>query len=350
MTSSLDHIKWCGSVLIRGIDVTLTDMQSQDRVFAILRALGGHPTRSLTEIANEVELSKTTVLRFLRSLEGAAWVTRTPDGRYALGPALIALAGQHLSSDTVLAAAAAPMMRLRDTLGETATLSRPHGASRTCVQEFPSTQPLRLVLGLGETGPLHAGASGLLLLAFMPAERRELVLTEEMSRLTDRTITSAEALALECERIRSQGYSVTHGQRTQGAVALAVPLADPAAEWGISALGVYGPEARCRGLDDEHRWLAAPRPARRWDVILARKGRPGRAGLQGLGRTQPLELPIPGPLAQLAEQETFNLLVVGSSPTGPTSPAVLRRPMGDVPLPRSPGTGRPWPGTPRRHR
>lgn len=31
-----------------------------------------------------------------------------------------------------------------------------------------------------------------------------------------------------------------------------------------------------------------------------------------------LESPCPGPLAQLAEQETFNLLVVGSSPTGPT--------------------------------
>jgi hypothetical protein len=31
----------------------------------------------------------------------------------------------------------------------------------------------------------------------------------------------------------------------------------------------------------------------------------------------------PGPLAQLAEQETFNLLVVGSSPTGPTDSRVF---------------------------
>src|SRR6478609_11210025 len=35
--------------------------------------------------------------------------------------------------------------------------------------------------------------------------------------------------------------------------------------------------------------------------------------------TSPL---APGPLAQLAEQRTFNPLVVGSSPTGPTDPSV----------------------------
>ena len=37
-----------------------------------------------------------------------------------------------------------------------------------------------------------------------------------------------------------------------------------------------------------------------------------------LPRKVPSEVPKPGPLAQLAEQRTFNPLVVGSSPTGPT--------------------------------
>ena len=232
-------------------------MQSQDRSFSILRALGGHPSRTLTEVATEVELPKPTVLRFLRSLEDGSWVTRTPDGGYALGPAILGLAGQYLSSDAVIVAASGPMMRLRDTLGETATLSRASGSFRTCVQEFPSTQPLRLVLGLGEAGPLHAGASGLVLLAHMPAEKRTRILAEAPARLTDRTITSPDALELECERIRAQGWSFTHGQRTVGAAAMAVPIEDAAAEGGISALGVYGPETRCRSLADEQRWLDA---------------------------------------------------------------------------------------------
>lgn len=236
---------------------TLIEMQSQERSFAILRALGGHPSRTLTAIATEVDLPKPTVLRFLRALENGSWVTRTADGGYALGPGILGLAGQYLSSDTVIAAASGPMMRLRDTLGETATLSRAAGASRTCVQEFPSTQPLRLVLGLGESGPLHAGASGLVLLAHMPTPQRQRIFAGGLAGLTDRTITSPTALEVECERIRAQGWSFTHSQRTVGAAAMAVPIPDAAAEWGISALGVYGPESRCRSLADEQRWLTA---------------------------------------------------------------------------------------------
>ena len=38
---------------------------------------------------------------------------------------------------------------------------------------------------------------------------------------------------------------------------MAVPIEDPAAEWGVSALGVYGPETRCRSVADEQRWLDA---------------------------------------------------------------------------------------------
>ena len=232
-------------------------MQAQDRSFAILRELGGHPSRTLTEIAAAVELPKPTVLRFLRSLALDSWVTRTANGSYALGPAVLGLASQFLAADAVIAASSGPMMRLRDSLGETATLSRPAGNMRACVQEFASTQPLRLVLGLGVAGPLHAGASGLVLLAHMPPDQRARILTEELAPLTEHTITDPEALEAECERVRVQGWSATHGQRTHGAAAMAVPIEDPAAEWGVSALGVYGPDARCRSLADEQRWLTS---------------------------------------------------------------------------------------------
>jgi IclR family acetate operon transcriptional repressor len=234
-------------------------MQSHERLFAILSALGEHATSTLTEIATRVDLPKPTVLRVLRSLEPDAWVTRTADGGYALGPSILGLAGQYLSLDSVIAAASPPMMRLRDTLGETATLSRVSGSTRICVQEFPSTQPLRLVLGLGALGPLHAGASGLVLLAHMPAEARAEVLSSQLEALTDQTITSAKALELECERIRDQGWAISRGQLTAGGVAMAVPIEDPSAEWGVSALGVYGPDVRCRTAKDERRWLKALR-------------------------------------------------------------------------------------------
>ncbi len=232
-------------------------MQSQERAFAILRTLGGHGGLSLTEVATQVALPKPTVLRFLRSLEQGAWVSRADDGSYRLGPAVLGLAGQYLSSDTMLVVAAQPMKRLRDSLGETITLSRASTTTRTCVLEFQSTQPLRLVLGLGDTSPLHAGASALVLLAHMPASAREAVIASGPARITARTLTMADDLERACDQIRSQGFSVTRGQRTEGAVAASVAVDDPGAKWGVSALGVYGPESRCRSIDDERRWVDA---------------------------------------------------------------------------------------------
>ncbi|MGH3383610.1 MAG: IclR family transcriptional regulator [Nocardioidaceae bacterium] len=249
-------------------------MRGSDRLLAILTVLGAHRRSSLAEVAERVDLPKPTALRFLRSLEPGGWVRRDPDGHYSLGPAVIGLAGQYLSADAVIVAASPVMRRMRDELGETTTLSRASGVQRTCVQEFPSEQSLRLVLGLGETGPLYAGASGLVLLAHLDADTRQRLLAGDLPALTDRTITSPEELELECAQIRERGWATTHGQRTAGAAAVAVPLKDPAATGGVSALGIYGPEARCHTLHEERRWLdALQQGAAQINDLLARESK-----------------------------------------------------------------------------
>lgn len=252
-------------------------MRGNDRLLAILTALGAHQRSTLGEVASRVDLPRPTALRFLRSLEPGGWVTRQPDGSYSLGPAVLGLAGQYLSTNSVLVAASPVMRELRDQLGETISLSRVAGDTRICVQEFPSLQSLRLVLGLGEAGPLHAGASGLLLLAHLPDNVRARIFATPLLAYTDRTITSPQALEAECAAIRERGWAATHGQKTPGGVALAVPIHDPVAEGGISALGIYAPEARYRGREDEARWLDALRAG----VRQIESGLTGRVHLAG---------------------------------------------------------------------
>src|SRR5919106_5000885 len=125
-------------------------MRANDRLLRILGALAERPRPlTLTELARRVELPKPTALRFLRWLEPEGWVVRGTDDRYTLGPAILALAGRYVSSDPVLLTAAPLMEELRDELGETISLSRIMGTARTCVQEFPSLESLRLEIGGG---------------------------------------------------------------------------------------------------------------------------------------------------------------------------------------------------------
>lgn len=229
-------------------------MRGSQRLFTIVEELSAEPM-NLTEVAGAVELPKSTALRFLRDLEEAGWVIRNSDGIYSLGATVLGLAAQYLSHNEMVTAATPEMRRLRDELDETVSLSRRVGPIRVCVQEFPSKKNLRLVLGIGERGPLHAGASGLLLYAHMPEEERRRLADDGFTKFTKRTITDFAALEQEAERIRQQGWSLTKGQKTEGGVAIAVPIVDPDHDGEIAALGLFGPELRCATKAEQQRWL-----------------------------------------------------------------------------------------------
>lgn len=231
-------------------------MRGSDRLLNILTSLGSERAQTLSQLADGLELPRPTTLRFLRSLEAGGWVLRDERGRYSLGPSVMALATQYLGTDDVLVVASPRMAELRDSVGETVSLSRRAGNLRVCVQEFPSPESLRLILGLGNYGPLHAGASGLVLLSALSREDRKALMEGRLERLTSETITTLDALDAECERVAAQGFSVTHGQRTPGGVAVAVPVRDADAPNGVSALGIYAPAMRV-SVESERAWIEA---------------------------------------------------------------------------------------------
>jgi len=229
-------------------------VRGAQRLFIIVERLSARPM-TLTEVAREADLPKSTALRFLRTLEDSGWVYRDQSGVYSLGAAIAGLAAQYLSGDPLVTAATAPMRSLHAELDETISLSRRVGLTRVCVQEFPSTQNLRLVLGLGEQGPLHAGASGLLLFAYMPAEERARLADNGFPSFTSRTITDLVELEAAAGKIREQGWAMTRGQKTEGGLAIAVPISNPSGE--VAALGVFGPEIRCSTKREQERWRKA---------------------------------------------------------------------------------------------
>lgn len=231
-------------------------MRGSQRLFTIIEELS-RESMNLTEVAEAVNLPKSTVLRFLRDLEEAGWAARDNEGVYSLGATVVGLAAQYIVHNEMVAAATPAMRDLRDKLDETVSLSRRVGLIRVCVQEFPSKKNLRLVLGIGERGPLHAGASGILLYAHMPEEERRRLAETGFERFTKRTITDFESLEEEAEKVRKQGWALTKSTRTEGGVAIAVPLSDPGADGEIAALGLFGPELRCSTKAERERWLRA---------------------------------------------------------------------------------------------
>jgi len=228
-------------------------VRGAQRLFIIVEKLSAEPM-TLTEVAKSADLPKSTALRFLRTLEEGGWVFRDETGVYSLGAAIAGLAAQYLSGNPLVTAATPPMRKLHARVDETVSLSRRVGLTRVCVQEFPSTKNLRLVLGLGEQGPLHAGASGLLLFAHMPIQERHRLAEQEFERYTSRTITDLAKLEAEAEKIRQQGWAMTKGQKTEGGLAMAVPIIEPGSGGDVAALGIFGPEIRAARKKEQDLW------------------------------------------------------------------------------------------------
>jgi DNA-binding IclR family transcriptional regulator len=91
-----------------------------------------------------------------------------------------------------------------------------------------SSHPLRYVVPTNEWIPVHAGASGLAVMAFLPeGERRAIVERRGLPRITEATITDPHVLEDELGRVRRRGYAFSRGQRTKGAVAIAAPIWGP---------------------------------------------------------------------------------------------------------------------------
>lgn len=230
-------------------------MRTNDRLISIVEVLAEHGKLPLTDLADRTELPKATAHRFLKSLEDSGWVERDAEGSYWLGAGLVGLSRQYLESNTIVVASG-PMRELRDELHETVSLSRASAGARICIQQFPSDQALRYVHEVGSVGPLHAGASGKVLLAFGEPNLRQKVAREGLDKITKTTISEPQALEAELALIKSRGWAVSRGERTPGSAAIAVPLRTRL-PGTFTSLAIFAPDIRYEPERDQERWIAA---------------------------------------------------------------------------------------------
>ncbi len=96
-----------------------------------------------------------------------------------------------------------------------------------------------MAITLGGRYPLHAGAAGKLLLAYLSdSEQKDVLPRLKLSRYTYNTITSIEDLKI-VAKIRTHGYSVSISEHIDSGCAIAAPIKNNLGEV-IAALSVSG--------------------------------------------------------------------------------------------------------------
>lgn len=205
----------------------------------------------VTEIANELNLSKAVVHRVLTTLAAKGFVSVDDESRrYQLGPMALAVGVAYLDRIDVHGLVKPRLRELSEQTNETATLSLRYGWERMYIDQITPSREVKMTVVLGRGFPLHAGSSSKAFLAFLPTEEQDRYLVDhDLTRLTDCTITDVEQLRKELRRVKERGYAVSFGERQAGAGSIAAPVLDHRGQ-PAAAISVCGPLERFRGEVD----------------------------------------------------------------------------------------------------
>jgi DNA-binding IclR family transcriptional regulator len=204
-----------------------------------------HPQLRLSEISQRLGLHKSTAHRLLSLLKKKGLVVADPTSQlYSLGPALVELAWIVLRQQDLRTLCRPYLEQLRQATNETVSLHIRMGNTRVCVEELESDQEVKYSQALGLTAPVHVGAPGKALLAFLPQEELgRLLPTLSLAPITADTITDREAFGAELVKTRARGYAVSIGERSPWAAAVAAPIRDRRGQIS-AAVSVSGPSQR----------------------------------------------------------------------------------------------------------
>jgi IclR family transcriptional regulator, KDG regulon repressor len=193
----------------------------------VLMIVAHNPRLGVTEIAKRSGNTKARTFRFLVTLEEAAFVQRDKDATtYSLGHTALVLGLAAQEQVSMIKLAGKHLEALRDKFNEHAVLMVRDALEYVSVAMRLSTHEVRVGGNLGRRRPLHAGASGKVLLAFAPAQVQESVLNGELERFTSRTITGKTRLRQELKRIVEQGYATSVSEMAADVVAVSAPVYD----------------------------------------------------------------------------------------------------------------------------
>lgn len=198
------------------------------KAFAVLRVFGpGMPELTLAEVARLAGLDRGTAFRLIHTLLGLGYLRATADGRrFRLALKCLELGHAALAAHN-LADHATPL--LRELVPEIAD-----AGSLGVLEKGEVIYLARIDAGLDRHGAVrrpgtrigaYATALGQSILAWLPRDRQvaELGCIPRV-KLSERTLTSLDALLARLDEVRARGYALSDGENAYGLCTVAAPV------------------------------------------------------------------------------------------------------------------------------
>lgn len=198
------------------------------KVFAIVNALAEHKSLGITELAQIVHGSKSTVYRFLQTMKMLGFVSQEGDhDRYSLTLKLFEVSAKALDHIDLISLAEPHMVRIGELTKEALHLGIRDGDNIVYIHKVDAQYNLRMESRIGGRNPLYSTAIGKVLLA----ERSENSIRNILENTvfipsTMKTHTSIESLLTDLKNVESLGYGIDNEEQEEGLRCIAAPIYD----------------------------------------------------------------------------------------------------------------------------
>jgi DNA-binding IclR family transcriptional regulator len=218
-----------------------------DNALDILQALTASGGAGVTELASQVDVSKSAVYKHLATLERRGYVVRDDDGTYDVGLRWLTVGGYARQRVASFHRVQRSTWEMADETGELVLFSTRVDDASMPLYHARGERAVTTDSYTGLALPLHCTATGKAILAAL-GDRREPILDRlAFAPHTANTITDREAFEADLERTARRGYSLEDEERIDGMRGIGVPVTNGRTGEVLGAFALTGPAHRIDG-------------------------------------------------------------------------------------------------------
>ncbi len=221
--------------------------QSIIKAFTVLDAFTNDKKEwGVRELANKTGYNKSTTYRLLNTLASLNIVHQNNNEKYSLGSKLFELGNRVAIYKTIAKSTNNPIKNVALEIQETVLLSILKEHQVFHINKADSLHGLKINTSIGSYQPIHATASGKLLLAFSDLATQEDILKNiQLTKVTQHTITNVKTFKKELAKTVNQDYALDIEEFELGLVSIAIPIRNKQQNI-IASISASGPLSRFR--------------------------------------------------------------------------------------------------------
>ena len=243
---------------------TTKNIHSVERAFSILELFqeSGSPERSVKEISEALGLNKSTTFGLINTLTNLGYLQQNEENqKYVLGLKLLSFSNAVKVQNIIIRSVHPYLEQISRKYGETVHCAVGQKGGVIYVDKVEATGSIYISTQIGTRNDLHCTGVGKCILAYLPPEEQEQVLSSQLKTMTYNTITNSEQLREEIARVRENGYAMDKEEIAIGLSCVAVPVFSAPGKTGC-AISVSGMTSRIQlalknGLVEELKRVAA---------------------------------------------------------------------------------------------